>query len=303
MHQANDEGTAWLFQGCKLSFWKLSRPINPGTFGNGHGLFEPALGPLPFLPATEHLFSKTAQVLEQDQAEHGGQRPEFADCQGDNLLESFDEAADFRLVKLAIRVRDERHGQGVDAGKPQERRDPELGQHLVVAPRKVLANLTQYIVHDVKVVGQPVGIDALDLLAIVPEDFTASLDQDLLVFDKPLQQGAIHPLPLLQDACRGQPASLALQPFHPEQLRSYRTLSPGIEQGKNLRIRDLRPGRGKLEKRGTHAVAVLLELAFLIRMLPPKKELSSRTPHLKIFRAAVKTGHLPTTECIDAVNF
>ena len=93
LHQANDEGTAWLFQGCKLSFWKLSRPINPGTFGNGHGLFEPALGPLPFLPATEHLFSKAAQVLEQDQAEHGGQRPEFADCQGDNLLESLDEAA------------------------------------------------------------------------------------------------------------------------------------------------------------------------------------------------------------------
>jgi len=37
-------------------------------------------------------------------------------------------------------------------------------------------------------------------------------------------------------------------------------------------------------------------------MLPSEseKELSSGTSHLKIFRAAVKTGHLPTTECIDA---
>ncbi len=40
----------------------------------------------------------------------------------------------------------------------------------------------------------------------------------------------------------------------------------------------------------------------MIRMLPPEKELSSGTSHLKIFRAAVKTGHLPTVECIDAVD-
>ena len=72
-------------------------------------------------------------------------------------------------------------------------------------------------------------------------------------------------LPFPQDARRGQPASLALQPFHPEQLRSYRTLSPWIEQLKNLRIHDLRRGRGKLEKRGTHAVAVLLEPSSLLR--------------------------------------
>jgi hypothetical protein len=45
-----------------------------------------------------------------------------------------------------------------------------------------------------------------------------------------------------------------------------------------------------------------LELASLIRMLPPVKELSSGNLHLKIFRAAVKTGHLPTTKCIDAVD-
>src|SRR5271157_2640354 len=46
-----------------------------------------------------------------------------------------------------------------------------------------------------------------------------------------------------------------------------------------------------------------LEFASLIRMLPPVKELSSGILHLKIFRAALKTGHLPTTECIDAVDF
>ena len=192
------------------------------------------LGPLPFLPALEHLFRKAAQVLEQDEAEHGGQRPEFADRQGDDLLESLDEAADFRLVKLAIGVRDERHGQGVDTRIPRERRRSQLWQDDVVAPRKVLTNLAQHIVHNVKVVGQPVGIDALDLLAIMPEDFTARVNQDALVIEEPLQQGAIHPLPLSQNACRGQSASLALQPFHAEQLRSYRTLSPGIEQGKNL---------------------------------------------------------------------
>ena len=127
LHQPDDERIAQLCQGCKLGLGKHSRPISRRSCRHGHGLFHPALGPPPLVPAPEHLLGQAPEVLEQDQAEHRGQGPELADRQGDDLLERLDEPGDPRLVELAVGVRDQRQGQRVDAGIARERRDCSFG--------------------------------------------------------------------------------------------------------------------------------------------------------------------------------
>ncbi len=153
------------------------------------GLLVPPLGPLTLAPDPEHLLGEPPQVLEQDQAKHRGQGPQLADGQGRDLLERLDETRDPRLIELAVGVRDKCQGQGVDPGVARERARTQLRQHRVVAARKILTNLPQHLVDDMEIVGQPVGIEALDLLAVVSQDLAPGSDQDALVLDESLQAG------------------------------------------------------------------------------------------------------------------
>ena len=65
--------------------------------------------------------------------------------------------------------------------------DCQLGQDRVVAARQILTDLAQDLVDDVEIVGQPVGVDAVDLLASATKNLLSGADQDAPVLDEPLQ--------------------------------------------------------------------------------------------------------------------
>ena len=105
------------------------RPRPPGR-AVGQGLGRPDLGPPPLVPAPEHLPGEPAEVLQQDQPEHRRQGPQLADRQRGDPLEGADEPGQPRLVDLAVGVRDEREGQGVNPGVAPQRGGGELRQLL-----------------------------------------------------------------------------------------------------------------------------------------------------------------------------
>ncbi len=103
----------------------LSRGRERPGVGAGQDVGRPCLGAPAFLPAPDHPLGQAAEVLEQDEAEHGRQGPELADRERSGLLEHPDEPGDPRLVELAVRMRHQGQRQRVDAGvTDQGRRRP-----------------------------------------------------------------------------------------------------------------------------------------------------------------------------------
>jgi hypothetical protein len=72
----------------------------------------------------------------------------------------------------------QRQGQGVDPRIAVSRSSRELGQFLVIALGKVLANLAENILDNMIVIGKPLGIEvaALSAGSIVADDSGVGLD-------------------------------------------------------------------------------------------------------------------------------
>ena len=275
LHQANRRRNRLASSGVQAELLEAfptrrSRPLRQRR----DRLFETALQPS-FLPAMRHLFRKSRKFLEQ----HGGRRQSSADCQGTKpRLESLDEKRVTHCVNsLCIR---NSITKACERGKPQSG-----GTRAWATPRRspgrLVANLAQDIVHDVKVVGQPVGIDVLDFLGDACRVHSKPwIRTRWFCIEAKLSNRS--PSSVAPGRMAGGPGEPGLSHI-PEQFRRIGPCRWGVEQG-TCPIRDLRPSRSR--KRGLHAVAVLLELVSLIRIVAPEKDLSSGNLTSKIFQAA-----------------
>ena len=108
-------------------------------------------------PPGADLVGEAAQVLDQDDAQRDGHRPQLADGQRLDTLVGGDVAAQDQRVEMAVGVRDEGPGQPEHARVAGERAARELGQLAVVAGRQVVADLAHLLLDEVVVVQQPLG--------------------------------------------------------------------------------------------------------------------------------------------------
>src|ERR1043165_1617558 len=100
---------------------------------------------------------QAAQVFDERQAQADRQSPDFADGQSRNALVGADEAAQGLAIKTAVRVRDERESDGIDARVTFKLSFRELGQFVVITPGQVFADFAQLFFDDVKVINEPFG--------------------------------------------------------------------------------------------------------------------------------------------------
>ncbi len=215
--------------------------------------------PLAFFPAPDHPLGQPPEVLEDDQAEHGGQGPELADGQRADLLEGPDEPGDPRLVELAIAVGDQRQRHREDAGIADERRRDQLGQQLVIAGRQVATHFAERVGDDVEVVHEPFGIDAGQAAAVPQGDeLGMDLDEDPLVLDEAVEERAVGASGRRQDTGRRQPGRVTLQTLQAQALGPNGAFAPGVDQD-DLRRFGLGTRRhGELDGRRIHARDALL---------------------------------------------
>ena len=107
--------------------------------------------------AADDRLGQAAQVLDQDDAQADGDRPELADRQRLDPLVGAHETAQALRVEAAVGVSDVRPRQADDPGIPLEVALGELGQLAVVVRGQVVADLAQLLVDDVEVVDEPFG--------------------------------------------------------------------------------------------------------------------------------------------------
>jgi len=188
--------------------------------------------------APDHPLGQAAEVLDQDQPEHRRHGPELADPERGDRLERADEVGDPGLVELAVGVRDQRQGQGVDAGVAPDLADGELGQLGVVAAGQVLLDLAEDVLDDVEVVREPFGVDPAPLGAVdLAGDPAVGPDQDLAVLGESTQDEVVRLEARGHDAGGGEPLRQRLQAVEAVKFGADRRLAPRVEERRDRRVR------------------------------------------------------------------
>ena len=175
---------------CQADQERVGRPIGQRRRDGGSGRpAHPRGGPLPVRPGGEHLAGQPPQVLQQRQPEHGRHRPQLAGRQRRDLLVRPDEPQDEAVVEVAVGVRDERDGQGVDARQAGPRPARHDREFVVVPAGQVGADLAEHLLDDVEVVEQPLGVRRERLAAGgIGRRLVARLPQHLLRVANPVQE-------------------------------------------------------------------------------------------------------------------
>ncbi|MNK88933.1 hypothetical protein D3C87_1089220 [compost metagenome] len=105
--------------------------------------------------ARRHLVSQPSQVLDQNDAQRDGNRPQFPDGQRCHALIGHDEAPQCDGVDVTVGVGDKRPGNAKYARITSKRSAAQFRQLAIVARRQGVANLTDLRFDEVVVVEQP----------------------------------------------------------------------------------------------------------------------------------------------------
>ena len=103
------------------------------------------------------LQRQTAHIFDQNDAQGDGNRPDFADHQGLNLLIGPDIARKDGTTHEAVSMRDIGPGQAENPWIARERTFGQLWQLAVIPRWQVVADLTQLLFDKVKIVQKPFG--------------------------------------------------------------------------------------------------------------------------------------------------
>ena len=199
---------------------------------------DPGLGRLRCVPPADHPVGQAAEVLDQDQAEHRRDGPDLADPERRGRLEGLQEPADPRLVQLAVGVRHQGEGEGVDLRIPPCRLDGQLGQLGIIAAGEVLLDLAEHLFHDVEVVGEPIGVDPPATGTVdLGVDPLEGPDEDLAVLGEPLQEEVAHPELRINLADRRQLPRQGFQPVQPVQFGPDRRVALRVEERRRGLVR------------------------------------------------------------------
>ena len=184
------------------------------------------VGGLPGGPPEHDPLREPPEVFEEHHAQRDRHRPELADGQRLDALIGVHEPAQGLGVEPAVRVGHEGPGDAVDAGISGEGPFGELGQLAIEAGGQIVADLAELLVHDVEVVGQPLGRRGdHPLLADGERDDPIRLAQDAPVGLDARQQGEPAPRRPARDALSGREAvRVLLQALDTEELRPDRFL-------------------------------------------------------------------------------
>jgi hypothetical protein len=194
-----------------------------GLIGAAVSDSEEAVGDLICLtsePATpDDRLGHPAQILDEDEAQGDGDRPQLTDGERFDLLVRGDEPAQPIGIEPTVEVGDVGPYDPVHARVTGKVTPAELGQLVVVGRWEVLSNLVQLALNQVEVVHQPFGRrreqrllpDRSGQLPVGGEEDIAVLRQSPSYWSKP-------PPPPAQLVTGGQAASVLLQPLDAEQL-------------------------------------------------------------------------------------
>ncbi len=170
-------------------------------------------------PVPHDPLGEPPEVLDQEDAQRDGDRPQLADRERLHALVGAHEAPQGLGLEAAVGVRHERPGDAEDPRVPLEEPGRELGQLAVEAARQVLADLAELVVHDVEVVDQPLrrrGDRAL--LADGFRDGAVGSKENAAVVDEPRQQ-APPAARVVRYALRGREAlGVLLESLNAEEL-------------------------------------------------------------------------------------
>ena len=197
--------------------------------GDVHHLVRPGVGAVAVDRAGRDPGSDAAQILDQRQAQHDGNGPQFAQLERRHRLVGRHEAGKTLRVDPAVAVRDRLEREVVDARKPGGGPVRQAGKLAAVPLGQVPLGRADLLLDQVEIVEQPFrgGRDAA-----VRRDRrgqqVADFDQDGFVLGQPRQQ--------LVGAARRQPVrdrealAVLLHLIGAEQLRSQRRFFVGVSR-------------------------------------------------------------------------
>ena len=212
------------------------------------------------VPRLDELGGEPAQVFQQGEAEHGGDRPEFADGQRRDGLVGADEVDHLILVEAAVGVGDHGKGQGVDARQSGERAVRQGGQLGVVAARQIDADLAQDLLDDVKIVEQPLRVGSERLLpGGGGDDVAVGGAKDAAVVVLAAQQ-RLAGRATTDDGGGGQPPRQFAELRGAAQLDANGSVAMPVQDGRTRQIGNLgRIGGRRGQGGGRHRVLLLVE--------------------------------------------
>ena len=204
-----------------------------GTLLPGRGRCEHRVGDRVGLgactPPGGDLVGQPPQVLDQDDAQRDGDRPELADRERLHLRVGRDEAPQQVRVELAVGMGHERPGEAEHARIALERTIGELGQLPVIGRWQVAANLADLRLHQMVIIQQPLRRrrDALAGLHVAG-DGSIGKQQSGGVVVQPVPQRPNRNGHRRDRLGRSERACMMLEPFRTEQFLTHRTwIVPG----------------------------------------------------------------------------
>ena len=146
---------------------------------------HPAVGQIAFLLGLRDFHADAAQVFDQRQAQHAGQRPEFAERQIDFFLIGGDIPREAFGVPVAVTVRDGFGSHVIDPRTVMRRR--QLRQTATEGFRQVVAHNADLLFNQIVIVQQPfAGGSHAGFLAVA--ELVAAFRQNAFVVVQTLQQ-------------------------------------------------------------------------------------------------------------------
>src|SRR6266536_240633 len=188
-------------------------------------------------PPSDDSLCQPAQVLDQDEPQRDGDRPELAHRQRLRSLVCRDEPPQRVRFEPAVSMRDEVRGQSIDAWIAGERTGVELGKLPVVPRRKVLPDLTEVFFDDVEVVDEPFrrGRDR----ALFPDrvgDRAIGLEEDASVLFQPWKERFSLSKTVRETVLGPQPLRELLQVLGRIELRANRLFEAGKGEDRVFRF-------------------------------------------------------------------
>ena len=170
-------------------------------------------------PVPHDPLREPPEVLDQEDAQRDGDRPQLPDRERLHALIGVHEPPQGLGLEAAVRVRHECPGDPEDPGVTLQEPGRELGQLAVEAVRQILADLADLVVHDVEIVDQPLGRRGdRALLADRFREGAVGSEESTAVVDEPRQQ-APPAARVVRYALRGREAlGVLLESLNAEEL-------------------------------------------------------------------------------------
>ncbi len=183
------------------------------------------VGRLPGRAAAHDLLREAAEVVDKENPQADGDRPQLADRERLHLLVRAHHAPQALRVETAVRVRDIGPGEAQDPRVPCEMTVGQLGELAVVVRGQVVADLAELFVDDGEVVDEPLcGRRDRSFVLDRPGQDAVRLHQDAAVLGDAGPDGMTAPRPVGDRLGGCQRPGVLLEPFHAEELGEDRLL-------------------------------------------------------------------------------